>query len=140
MAGLILSAFHENAMKLRILIVVLPGWLAACAQPQQPPLKTSVCAMSAKPGRTVQLDATVSVDAEGSALIGDAHCPGIHLPLQLSTAASRAGADELLQAAAKRAVGNGQSSFEVGLIGIYTDNTEGPQFVASSVLAAAPAP
>jgi len=95
--------------------------------------------MSTKPGRIVQLDATVSVDAEGSAMIGDARCPGIRLPLQLSTAASRAGADELLQAEAKRAVSNGQSSFGVGLIGIYTDNTEGSQFVASSVLAAAPA-
>ncbi len=126
-------------MKLRILLVTLPGLLAACAGPQQPPLGTSVCELSTKAGRTVQTDATVSVDAEGSAMIGDAHCPGIHLPLQLSTAASRAGADEQLQAAAKRAVSNRQSSFEVGLIGIYTDNSEGPQFVASSVLTAAPA-
>jgi len=125
-------------MKLRILIAALPGLLAACAQPQQPPLTTSVCELSTKPGRSVQIDATVSVDAEGSAMIGDAHCPAIHLPLQLSTAASRAGADELLQAAAKRAVSNGQSSFEVGLIGIYTDDTEGSQFAASSVSIAAP--
>ncbi len=125
-------------MKLRILIAALPGLLAACAQPQQPPLRTSVCELSAKAGRTVQIDATVSVDAEGSAMIGDAKCSGIHLPLQLSTAASRAGADEMLQAAAKRTVSNGKSSFEVGLIGIYTDNTEGAQFVADSVSTAAP--
>jgi hypothetical protein len=85
----------------------------------------------------VQLDATVSVDAEGTAMIGDTHCPGIRLALQLSTAASRAGADELLQAAAKRAVSNAQSSFEVQLTGVYTDTTEGSQFVASQVVIAA---
>ena len=125
-------------MKYRIPIAVLSGWLAACSQPQTPPLSASLCEMSATPGRTLQVDATVSVNAEGTAMISDAHCPGIHLDLQLSTAASRAGADEVLQAAAKRAVSNGQSSFEVSLTGVYTDTTEGAQFVASQVLIAAP--
>ena len=125
-------------MKYGIPPALLIGLLAACSQPQQPPLKTSVCEMAARPGRTLQIDATVSVDAEGTAMIGDTHCPGIRLQLQLSTAASRAGADELLQAAAKRAVSSGQSSFAVQLTGVYTDATEGAQFVASNVVIAAP--
>ena len=125
-------------MKNRISIAALLGLLAACSQSQRPPLKTTVCEMSAQPGRTVQIDATVSVDAEGNAMIGDAHCPANRVALQLSTAASRAGADELLRSAAKRAVGSGQSSFAVELAGIYTDSTQGAQFVASSVSIAAP--
>ncbi len=125
-------------MKIRIPLAMLLGLLAACTQPQRPPLATTVCELSAKPGRTVQIDATVSVDAEGNAMIGDAHCPAKRLALQLSTAASRAGADELLQSAAKRAVSSGQSSFVVTLVGVYTDTTQGTQFVASSVSIAAP--
>jgi len=121
-------------MKLRFLIAALAALQGACAGPQQPPLKTTVCEMSAQPGRTLQVDATVSVNAEGNAMIGDARCPGIHLELQLSTAASRAGADALLQSAAQRAVSGGQSSFAVQLTGVYTEMTEGNQFVASSVM------
>jgi hypothetical protein len=94
--------------------------------------------MSASPGRTLLIDATVSVNAEGEAMIGDARCPATRLGLQLSTAASRAGADESLQAAAKRAVSSGQTSFAVELTGVYTDTTQGAQFVASSVSVAAP--
>jgi len=119
-------------------IAVLLGLLAACSQPQPPPLTTTVCEVSAKPGQTVQIAATVSVDAESNAMIGDAHCPGIHVALQLSTAGSRAGADEVLQSAAKRAVSSGQSSFAVQLVGVYTETAQGDQFVASSVSIAAP--
>ena len=125
-------------MKNRISLAVLLGLLAACGQSQQPPLATTVCELSAKAGRTVQINATVSVDAESNAMIGDAHCPAKHVALQLSTAASRAGADELLQSAAKRAVSSGQSSFAVTLVGVYTDTAQGTQFVASSVSIAAP--
>jgi hypothetical protein len=125
-------------MKNRIPLAVLLGLLAACSQPQQPPLATTVCGLSAKPGRTVQIDATVSVDAEGNAMLGDAHCPAKRVALQLSTAAARAGADELLQSAAKQAVSSGQSSFAVTLVGVYTDTTQGTQFVASRVSIAAP--
>ena len=124
-------------MKQRALIAVLLGLLAACSQSQPPPLRTTVCEVSGKPGRTVQIAATVTVNAESNAMIGDPHCPGIHLALQLSTAASRAGADEVLQSAAKRAVSSGQSSFAVELAGVYTETTQGDQFVASSVSIAA---
>ncbi|MGB8692890.1 MAG: hypothetical protein WCD08_05215 [Steroidobacteraceae bacterium] len=119
-------------------LAVLLGLLAACSQPPQPPLATTVCKLSTKPGRTVQIDATVSVDAEGNAMIGDSHCHAIRVALQLSTAAARAGADELLQAAAKQAVSSGRSSFVVTLAGVYTDTPQGTQFVASSVSIAAP--
>jgi hypothetical protein len=125
-------------MRIRISLAMLLGSLAACSQPQRPPLATTVCELSAKPGRTVQIDATVSVDARGNAMLGDAHCPAIRVALQLSTAAARAGADELLQAAAKQAVSSGQSSFAVTLAGVYTDTAQGAQFVASSVSITAP--
>ena len=125
-------------MKYRVSIAVLLGLLAACSPSQPPPLKTTVCEVSGKPGRSVQIAATVTVDAESNAMIGDAHCPGIHLALQLSTAASRAGADDVLQSAAKRAVSSGQSSFAVELTGVYTATTQGDQFVASSVSTASP--
>lgn len=124
-------------MTQRILLALLPLWLAACSPPQPPPVKSSVCEMSTQAGRIVRIEATVSVNAEGNAMIGDANCPGIHLELQLSTAASRAGGDELLQSAAKHAVSKGRSSFPVVLTGVYTDATEGAQFVASSVALAA---
>jgi len=120
-------------MTMRILLAALIASLAACSQSRQPPLATTVCEMSTKPGRTVQLNATVSVDAESNALIGDTRCPAIHVPLQLSTAAARAGADELLQSAAKQAVSGGKASFAVTLAGVYSETTEGARFVASSV-------
>jgi hypothetical protein len=125
-------------MNYRIPLVVLLGLLAACSQHQPPPVKTNVCEVSAKPGQNVQIDATVSTDAEGQAMLGDSRCPATRIPLQLSTAASRAGADELLQSAAKRAVSSGQSSFAAQLAGVYTESTQGAQFVASSVSIAAP--
>jgi hypothetical protein len=130
--------FAIASRNLLVALTALLGLLSACSQSRQQPLATTVCELSAKPGRTVQIDATVSVDAQSNAMIGDAHCPAIRIALQLSTAAARAGADELLQSAAKQAVASGQSSFTVKLTGIYTDTAEGSQFGASSVVIVAP--
>jgi hypothetical protein len=117
--------------------VVLAMLLAACGAAPPPPLATTVCGLAAHAQRTVQLTASVSVDASGTALISDPACAGTRIELRLSAAGSRAGAAERLQSAAKAAVGAGKTSFSVGLTGVYNSTPEGAVFIADSV---APSP
>ncbi|MCC7461629.1 MAG: hypothetical protein IT480_04110 [Gammaproteobacteria bacterium] len=112
--------------------------LAACAPVPQPPLATTVCELGAHPERTVQVDALISVDAEGQALIGAARCPEVKIMLQLSTAAARAGAAGRLKSAAQQAVQAGNTSFPVRLTGVYTSTPAATQFVAEDVTTAVP--
>jgi hypothetical protein len=112
--------------------------LSACSQAPQPPLATTVCDLPAHAQRTVQIDATVSVDPEGKTLISDTQCPATQVELRLSTAASRAGAAEQLKSAAQQAVSAGNARFPVRLTGVYTSAPPDTYFVADSVSAASP--
>jgi hypothetical protein len=118
-------------------LAALLGLLTACSPAPQPPLATTVCDLPAHAQRTVQIDATVSVDAEGKTLISDANCSATQIELRLSTAASRAGSAELLKSAAQQAVGGGKSNFPVKLTGVYTAAPDSV-FVADSVSTTAP--
>ncbi len=119
----------------RAVHAALIGLLAACGPAPQPPLATTVCELPAHAQRSVQFDATVSVDSEGQAFISDGRCAEIRIMLRLSTAASRAGAAGQLQAAAQQAVNAGHTSFAVRLTGVYTSTPSEASFVAESVTA-----
>jgi hypothetical protein len=122
----------------RVVHAALVGLLAACGPSPQPPLATTVCELPAHAQRSVQFDATVSVDSEGQAFISDARCTETRIMLRLSTAASRAGAAGQLQAAAQQAVSAGHTSFPVRVTGVYTSTPSEASFVAESVTAAVP--
>lgn len=117
--------------------LVAAALLAACSPAPRPPLATTVCKLGAHAQRSVQVDAIVSVDAEGQAYISDAPCPDVKIALQLSTAATRAGAAAQLQAAANTAVAAGSRTFGIRLTGVYANAPAGASFVAESVAAAA---
>jgi hypothetical protein len=116
----------------------LAGLLTACSPSPQAPLATTVCDLPAHAQRTVQIDATVSVDPEGQALISDVNCSATQIELRLSTAASRAGAAEQLKSAAQQAVSSGNSSFPIRLTGVYRSTPSDTYFVAESVSTASP--
>lgn len=122
---------------LLVLVAALIGMVAGCSSSPPPPLATRVCELPAHAQRTVQITASVSVDAEGRTLIGDPQCPATQIELRLSNAAQRAGAAGRLQAAARAAAGGGQSSFAIRLTGVYADGPPEAYFVTDSV---APAP
>ena len=130
--------FAFATRRLEFALAALVGLLTACSQAPQTPLATTVCELPAHAQRTVQIDATVSVDSEGKTLISDSDCPATQLELRLSTAASRAGAAEQLKSAAQQAVSAGNSRFPVRLTGVYTSAPAGTYFVADSVSAAPP--
>lgn len=119
------------------LLLPLAGLPGGCGQAPPAPLATTVCELPAHAQRTVQITASVSVDAEGRTLIGDPQCPATQIELRLSNAAQRAGAAGRLQAAARAAAGGGQSSFAIRLTGVYADGPPEAYFVTDSV---APAP
>jgi hypothetical protein len=119
--------------RLQFVLAALAGLLAACSQSPPTPLATTVCDLPAHAQRTVQVDATVSVDSEGTTLISDPTCPATQVELRLSAVGSRAGAGEQLKSAAKAAVGSGHASFPIRLTGVYTSAPTGTYFVADSV-------
>jgi hypothetical protein len=127
-----------SSYRVEFVLTALVGLLSACSQSPQPPLVTTVCELPANAQRTVQVDAAVSVDAAGKTLISDANCPATRIELQLSTAASRAGAAEQLKSAAQQAVSSGNSSFPIRLTGVYTGTPPDRYFVADSVAAVPP--
>jgi hypothetical protein len=114
-------------------VIVLP---AACGS--QPPLVATVCQLTTYAQRTVQVDAEISVDNSGHAVLGDARCAATMIELRLSAAASRAGAAEQLKLAAQAAVGSGKPSVRMKLIGVFTNEATGTYFVAESVTSLPP--
>jgi hypothetical protein len=121
----------------QFVLAALAGLLAACSPAPPVPLATTVCELPGHAQRTVQIAATVSVDAAGATLISDPQCPATQIELRLSAAGTRSGAAEQLKSAAKAAVGSGKSSFPVKLSGVYSSTAADTYFVADSV---SPAP
>jgi hypothetical protein len=132
------TRFALAGHRVEFALAALVGLLAACAPAPQPPLATTVCDLPANADRTVQIDATVSVDAEGKTLISDARCSATQIELRLSESGSRAGGAEQLKSAAQQAAGSGSSSFPIRLTGVYTRDPAGSYFIADSVSAAPP--
>lgn len=132
------TQFAFATRRVEFALAALAGLLTACSQAPQTPHATTVCDLSAHAQRTVQVDATVTVDSEGKTLISDARCPATQIELRLSTAASRAGAAEQLKSAAQQAVSSGSSSFPIRLRGVYTSAPPDTYFVADSVSVAPP--
>jgi hypothetical protein len=120
-------------------VVALAGLLAACSSESLSPKMASVCDLPNNVERSVQVAATVSVDAEGKAHISDAACPSTRIALELSAAGSRSGAAEKLKSAAQEATSGGKSSFQVSLSGVYKTSMPQPTFVADEV-SSPPAP
>ena len=127
------ARFAFAACRVGFAPVALAGLLTACSPAPQPPVATTVCDLPAHAQRTVQVDATVTVDPEGKTLISDAKCSATQIELRLSTAAQRAGAAEQLKTAAQQAVSAGNSSFPIRLTGVYTGGPPEVVFVAESV-------
>jgi len=132
------TQFAFATCRVEFALAALVGLLTACSQAPPTPLATTVCDLPAHAQRTVQIDAAVSVDSEGKALISDTNCLTTQIELRLSTAASRAGAAEQLKSAAQQAVSSGNKSFPIRLTGVYTSAPSGTYFVADTVSAAPP--
>jgi hypothetical protein len=79
------------------LALTLPLLLAACADQAPAPLATTVCELVQHPQRTVQLQATLSVNPAGSIVMSDAACATTRVELRLSSQAERAGYSARLQ-------------------------------------------
>jgi hypothetical protein len=111
----------------------MAGLLPACSESTKAPASATVCELSSHVQRLVQVDAEVSVDATGHTVIGDARCATLKFELQLSGAASRAGAAEQLRTASQQAASSGKSTIPVRLSGVFTQATTGAYFVADSI-------
>ena len=116
-----------------VFLLIPFGLLSACGERMQAPIATTVCELPAYAQRMVQLDAEISVDRDGRTVIGDARCATTKIELQLSAAATRAGAAEQLEAAAQSATSSGKPSFSAKLTGVFTHATTGTYFIAESI-------
>jgi hypothetical protein len=123
---------NKHAGPLHVVLIALLGLLTACSERKPAPLTTSVCELSMYAQRAVQIDAEISAGPGGVPLIGDPRCPTTKVELRLSGAATRAGAEEQLKAAAQRATGSGSQSFPARLSGVFTNATTGDYFIAES--------
>jgi len=127
------TRFVSADRRTALALAALAGWVTGCSPAPQPPLATTVCDLPGNAQRTVQIDATVSVDAEGKTLISDARCPATRIELRLSAAGSRTGGADRLKSAAQQAVGSGNASFSIRLTGVYTPVPPDAYFIADSV-------
>jgi hypothetical protein len=106
--------------------------LSGCGSSPQAPTVTTLCDLPAHVQQLVQLDADISVDSSGRAVLGDAHCATTKVELRLSETATRNGVAERLTAASQNAARNGQAAIPAKVIGVYW-NASGSYFVAESV-------
>jgi hypothetical protein len=111
----------------------IAAMLSACSNPPAPPTVTTVCEWQAHAQQLVQVDADISVDSSGRAVIGDAHCPTTHVQLQLSATAERAGVGDRLTAASRSAAQSGHASIPVKATGVFWNAPSGAYFVAENI-------
>jgi hypothetical protein len=114
-------------------LTALLGLLAACSERTQTPVATTVCELPTHAQRMVQVDAEISVDANGGTVIGDAHCATTKIELRLSQAASRAGVAEQLKAASQRAASSGNPNIPAKLTGVFSNESTSAYFIAESI-------
>jgi hypothetical protein len=106
--------------------------LTACGGSPQAPTATSVCDLSAHAQELVQVEADISVDSSGRAVLGDAHCATTKVELRLSETATRNGVAERLTAASQNAAHSGHATLPATVTGVFW-NASGSYFVAESI-------